>query len=231
MNLNHVEYDADAVSSVRVDCTIFRIRVIGSDGGNLELTWRDSATRHLVVKQGPEGLRVTDRAAVTVYGPLSLINLKQDAHVIIKIPNGYAGKLVLQSGGEKVHLTDVTMKGSIGVASTTGEILLEQVGARVIDVRGNHGKVNCFGIEATELIDISSQSGAIACHVSGLEEDYTRYFHSENRHAPVPDSGGNGARKLRATSRRGAITVEFSQGGLARAPHRTFDLRDAFRDW
>lgn len=231
MGLKCAKYALDNIQKIQINCKIFKIRVVGCQSNKLELSWNDTFTRNLITKQQNDELTITDNAAITLYGTLSLIDLKRDSQLLIKVPENYEGIIILQSNEEKIHLTDIKTNGDIGVASNTGEIILENVEAKVIDIRGNNGKINCFAIKTAEIIDISSENGNIACCINDCEENYTIYCKTKNRRCNFPECQGDGNKKLRITSRRGSISVEFQEGNLARNITNRYNRRNSFKDW
>lgn len=231
MGLKYTDYELVNIQKIQINCKIFKIRVVGCQSGKLELSWSDTITRSLSVEQLNDELVITDSAAIALYGTLALIDLKRDAQLLIKVPENYQGIIILQSNEEKIHLTDVKTYGNIGVASNIGEIILENVEAKVIDIRGNNGKINCFAIKATELIDISSETGSIACCINDREENYTIYCITKSRRCNFPECKGDGDKNLRITSKMGSISLEFQEGNLARSISNRFNRRNSFKDW
>lgn len=231
MGLKCAEYELDNIQKIQINCRIFKIRVVSCQSGKLELSWIDTSTRSLTVEQQNNELIITDNAAIALYGTLRLIDLKRDAQLLIKVPENYQGIITLQSNEEKIHLTDVKTNGNIGVASNTGEIILEDVETKVIDIRGNNGKINCLAIKATEKIDISSQNGSIDCCINDREENYTIYCKTQNRRCNFPECKGDGEKKLRITSKLGNISVDFQEGNLARNISNRYNRKNSFRDW
>jgi hypothetical protein len=231
MGLKCAEYELDNIQKIQFNCKLFKIRVVGCQSGKLELSWRDTSTRSLIVEQQNDELVIKDRAAIALYGALGLIDLKRDSQLLIKVPQTYQGIITLQSNEEKIHLTDVKTNGNIGIASNTGEIVLENAEAKVIDIRGNNGKINCFAIKATEIIDISSEHGSIACCLNDHEENYTIYCKTQNRGCNFPECKGDGHKKLRITSKMGSISVEFQEGNLARNISNRYNRQNSFKDW
>ncbi len=231
MGLKCTEYNLNNIQKIQINCKIFKIRVVGCQSNNLELSWSDTFTRSLSVKQQDNVLFITDSAAITLYGTLTLIDLKRDAQLLIKVPETYPGIITLQSNEEKIHLTDVKTYGNIGIASNTGEIILENVETKVIDIRGNNGKINCLAIKVADQIDISSENGNIACCINDFEENYTIYCKTQNRRFNFPECKGDGNKKLRIVSKIGNISIEFQNGTLARTITNRYNRRNSFKDW
>lgn len=231
MGLKCAEYELDNIQKIQINCRIFKIRVVGCQSSKLELSWSDTFTRSLTVEQQNNELIITDSAAIAFCGTLRLIDLKRDAQLLIKVPENYQGIVTLQSNEEKIHLTDVKTNGNIGVASNTGEITLENVEAKIIDVRGNNGKINCFATKVIETIDISSENGSIDCCMNDREENYTIYCKTRNRRCSIPECKGDGDKKLRITTKMGNISVEFQEGNLARNISSRYNRRNSFKDW
>jgi hypothetical protein len=137
--------------------------------------------------------------------------------------------------------------------SNGGKILLENVDASKIDLRGNVCKVSCYGVTVAETLDISSKTGQIQCYVDGTEDDYTVFCHTERRHsssaaalrAEARRNGqdprtvqtsdavplGHGPRKVCITSETGQIDFAFQNGGTARRTAGRYQRGNSFQDW
>ena len=163
MGLEYVEYPVTEIERLEVNCKLFAIRVMGSATDKIELSWRDTTMRSLEVKQEGNTLKLIDHAAIGIYGTLALINLKKDDQLLIKLPESFTGKAIIQSRSESVHLSDLKFPGNFGVSSDAGEILLENVETAKIDIRGNLCKVNCYGVGVTETLDIPAFHSPPVC--------------------------------------------------------------------
>ncbi|MFR0557962.1 hypothetical protein PSRA_0179 [Pseudoscardovia radai] len=248
MGLEYVEYPVTEIERVEVNCKLFAIRVMGSATDNIELSWRDTTMRSLEVKQEGNTLKLIDHAAIGIYGTLALINLKKDDQLLIKLPESFTGKAIIQSRSESVHLSDLKFPGSLGVSSDAGEILLENVETAKIDIRGNLCKVNCYGVGVTETMDISSKTGQIQCYVDGTEEEYSVFCNTErkrhvtavNRSNPrrpggiwtnAPERLGHGPRKVCITTETGQIDFAFQNGVKTRKTAGRYRHGNSFQDW
>lgn len=231
MKLNVNEFYANEIDKLEVNCKIFQIRLVGSLSDKIEFSWKDTATRRLEIKRDGNLLKVVDHMATTVYGTLALINLKKDAQLLIKIPENYSGKLILQNKDNPIHLTDVSIFGDIGIANKAGDILLENVSANLIDIRGNHGKVKCYEIKADSMIDISTESGAITCSINDLQENYSIFCDTKNRRTDCPRGTENAPKKLRVSSKIGLITVNFQNSVTGSKTMGRCNSRNAFHNW
>ncbi|MFR0555687.1 DUF4097 family beta strand repeat-containing protein [Pseudoscardovia radai] len=248
MGLEYVEYPVAEIERVEVNCKLFAIRVMGSATDNIELSWRDTTMRSLEVKQEGNTLKLIDHAAIGIYGTLALINLKRDDQLLIKLPESFTGKAIIQSRSESVHLSDLKFPGNLGVSSDAGEILLENVETTKIDIRGNLCKVNCYGVGVAETMDISSKTGQIQCYVDGTEEEYSVFCNTErkrhvaaaNRSNPrhprgiwtnAPEQLGHGPRKVCITTETGQIDFAFQNGAKTRKTAGRYRHGNSFQDW
>lgn len=248
MGLEYVEYPVTEIERLEVNCKLFAIRVMGSATDKIELSWRDTTMRSLEVKQEGNTLKLIDHAAIGIYGTLALINLKKDDQLLIKLPESFTGKAIIQSRSESVHLSDLKFPGNLGVSSDAGEILLENVETAKIDIRGNLCKVNCYGVGVTETLDISSKIGQIQCYVDGTEEEYSVFCNMERkRHVAaadhsdprrprgirtnVPEQLGHGPRKVCITTETGQIDFAFQNGVKTRKNAGRYRHGNSFQDW
>lgn len=231
MELKLKEFRATEIKKLEINCKIFQICVTNSLSENIEISWRDTTLRTLKVKQDGDNLVITDKAMVTVYGTLALINLKKDSQLVVKIPNAFTGKIILQSNEEKIHLTDITSLGDIGISSNTGEVLLENVYANLIDVRGNHGKVECYSVAVDSMLDISTKDGQITCYIDGSKDDYSIFCNTKSHKCTCPETNDESPKKVRVVSQIGSISIDFQSGNLARKSTNRYDRHNSFKDW
>ncbi len=220
------------IQKIRIDCKIFEIKISSYSGAELEMRWSDSSTRTLKIAQTDTELNITDKAAITIYGPLELINLKKNAQLEIHVPERYDQMLIVQSQSNKICLSDLKIPGKIGLASDTGEILLENVEAGQIDIRGKNGKINCYAITAEREININSTLGNIVCCINDEEAAYTVFCETQRtRRNSVPAGGGTGDKKLRILSKQGQVSVSFQPGVFPAGMQGNRARGDKFQDW
>ncbi len=231
MNLKQKNYELNRVKKIEVNCRIFKIRIMESPSEQIEFTWRDSVMRTLEIKENNGTISVADRASIGIYGTLALIDLKKDAQFLIKIPKAYSGKIVLQTKEEMVHVTDVDFQGNLGISTNTGEILLENVAARLIDIRANIGKTNCYGIDASDAIYISSTRGNILCNLCGEESEYTVSCTTSNRRNRMTGTYGDGKKNVQLNSEHGEIQYACLSGKAAMKPSSRYNRRHSFKEW
>ncbi len=227
------------ISKIDVNCDIFTIQVYESDNDNIEILWKDSTMRTLEIKMDKGVVTIRDRATIGFYGPLELIDLKAGADLIIRIPNSYEGKAIFQCKGD-LTISNLNTKAAIGLATNTGEILLDRVSCGKLDIRGNSGKINCYSLDATSDISISSQNGDIMCSLLRSEKDYSVSYATNNRHATSRENdsqrgssgtAGNGSVSVLLTSERGTIDFSFQNGTVVPMPSNSYNHNNAFEDW
>lgn len=231
MSLKTKTYPCAEIEKLDVNCTLYKIRVVESPSDMIEISWRDTAKRTLELKLEDRTLKLLDHAAISIYNTLALIDLKKDAQLLIKLPKSYTGKAIFQSKEEPVHLSSLTSKATIGVASSTGEILLENVCCSQLDIRGHQVKINCYSLDTTGSVNISSKNGAINCNLLGSESDYTVSCNTSNRRCTVNGVTGQGDKKVQLNSERGEILFTFQNGISTSKPTSRYDRKDAFQEW
>jgi hypothetical protein len=231
MKLKYLEYKANEIDKLEINCHIFSICVVNSLTDKIELSWCDTLMRTLDISQEGNQLSLEDHASIGIYGTLALIDLKKEAQLLIKVPMDYSGMLIIQSKEEKILLTDVTILGNIGISSNIGEITLENINANLIDIRGHHGNINCFAVDISEMLDISADSGKIDCCINGFEENYTVFCKTQNRRCNYPEISGQGAKKLRIVSKMSTINIQFQNGAIARKSLNKYSRHGSFKDW
>ena len=233
MGTKYEKFNLEKIQKVRIDCKIFEIQISSFSGSDLELSWTDSATRTLKITQTDDELNITDKAAITVYGTLALINLKKNAKLVVRVPEDYDKIFIIQTQSTRIFLSNLKLSGKVGLASETGEILLENVEAEQIDIRGKNGKINCYAITANQEININSALGNIVCCINDEEDAYTVFCDTQraNQLPNIPVGGGKGDKKLRITSKQGQITVSFQPGVLSSEINGKQLKHDKFQDW
>lgn len=224
-------YVASSLKKIEINCKIFNIKVLGTDKNQVELVWSETAVRSLEAKLQDGILTVSDHAAIAIYGPLELISLKRKCQLVIYIPASYQGKLILQTNDEKICVSSVFFQGNLGIASSVGQILLENVNARLIDIRGSHGQTECYAVKVEHSMDVSTDTGSNKCCINDDKENYTVYCKTTNASIPCPGCSGNGAKQLRLSSNYGAISVEFYKGPAVHRPGVPCEFGGEFKDW
>lgn len=231
MGLEMKSYPCDQISKIDANCKIFKIRVVESPNDNIEISWRNTTMRSLEIKESNGGLKITDHAAIGIYGALALINLKKDAQLLIKLPSHYNGKIILQTKEELIHVSNITADASVGISTSTGKILLENTSVRHIDIRGNAGKIETFSLDATESITITSKSGEILCGLLGSEEDYTISCMTKNRRCKQTGTTGSGTKKVSLNSEIAMIQFQYQNGLSISGTKNRYNRKDSFKDW
>lgn len=229
--MKYMEYKASEIDKLEINCRIYNICVLNALSDKIEITWCDTIMRTLDIKPEGNQLNITDHAAIGIYGTLALIDLKKDSQLLIKVPTDFKGKLIFQTKEDKIRLTDVSILGNIGISSNSGEILLENVNANLIDIRVNHGNINCYAVNVSDLLDISSENGKIDCFINSPEENYTVFCQTKNRRCNYPETSGTGERKLRIVSKMSAINIQFQDGVIARKSSQRYNRHGSFKDW
>ncbi|QOG29393.1 hypothetical protein [Enterococcus casseliflavus] len=103
--------------------------------------------------------------------------------------------------------------------------------ANLIDIRGNHGNINCYAVDVADMLDISSQNGKIDCIINNSEENYTVFCKTQNRRCNYPEKSGTGEKKLRFVSKIGTINIQFQNGVISRNPSNRYNRHSSFKDW
>lgn len=231
MSLKTKAYPLTQIQKVVINCRIFKIHVVASDNESMELSWSNSVMRSLEIQQSDGVLTVLDHAAIGVYGALALINLKKDAQLLIKLPASYSGKLILQTREESVYISNIQSSATVGISTGTGEILLESVSFKKLDIRGNAGKTNGYSLDVTDSMQISSKSGSISCNLIGCEAEYTVSCATRNRRSDGTGVIGTGEKKVLLNSEHGEIHYSFQNGITTAKPSSRYNRRNSFNEW
>ncbi len=72
------EFLANDITDIQIKSRLSQINMIAGTSGNIVLRWTDTKRRTTTVKQFGGALEVMDQGAITFYGILGLIALKED---------------------------------------------------------------------------------------------------------------------------------------------------------
>ena len=72
------EFPANDITDIQIKSRLSQINMIARTSGNIVLRWTDTKRRTTTVKQFGGELEVMDQGAITFYGILGLIALKED---------------------------------------------------------------------------------------------------------------------------------------------------------
>lgn len=231
MSVEMKSYPINQITKLDVNCKIFSIKVVKSSSFNIELSWSNTVMRSLEIQETENVLKITDHAAIGIYGTLALINLKKDAQLLIKIPSKYTGKIILQTREESIHVSNISADIEMGIATSTGKIIFENVCTRTIDIRGNSGKTEVSSIDAKETIVITSKNGEINCGLLGIADDYTVSCITKNRRCTQTGTTGSGRKKVLLKSEYAMIRFQFQNEVTLSAFSARYNRHGSFKDW
>ncbi|MDD3220357.1 MAG: DUF4097 family beta strand repeat-containing protein [Lachnospiraceae bacterium] len=231
MGTKFQKYNISDFQKISINCHIFNISIISSSNHDIELSWKDTVMRTLEIEKTEGILSITDRASVGIYGTLALINLKKDATLLVKIPSSFSGNLILQTKNDKLYVADINITGNIGVSSDSGEILLENICANTLDVRGNIGKINCYSVSVEHQLNISARTSSINCIINGIPDDYSVYCESQNHRSSYPQNLTTGPHKVSVINKTGIVRIQFQNNSTIKKQHSYYNRHDSFKDW
>lgn len=231
MSLKTQSFAGAEIQKIDVNCNIFKIRVVASPSDMIEISWKDTVMRSLEVKAEKGVLRILDHAAIGIYGTLALINLKKDAQLLVKLPASFAGKAIFQAKNELIHISDLSSLATVGISTSTGEIVLENTSFNQLDIRGYAGRVSCHSLDVIDSAAIITKSGAILCNLLGNEADYYLSVSTRNRRNNANGSYGSGTKKILLSSDHGEIRYSFENNlAVGRFANR-YNRNNSFREW
>lgn len=231
MSVKTKSFASAGIDKIDVNCSIFRIRVVASPSDMIEISWMDTAMRSLEIIEAHGVIRILDHAAIGIYGTLALINLKKDAQLLVKLPASYAGKAVFQAKNEPIHISDISSRATVGISTSTGEIILENAGFNQLDIRGNAGRVSCYSLDVGESAAITTRSGAILCNLLGNETDYCLSVSTRSRRNNANGSYGSGAKKVLLNSEHGEIQFSFQNDLAVDRFAGRYSRNNSFAEW
>lgn len=231
MSLKTQSFSSAEINKIDVNCSIFKVRVVASPSDMIEISWQDTVMRSLEIKEENGAIKIFDHAAIGIYGTLALINLKKDAQLLVKLPSSYSGKAIFQTKNETIHISDISSLATVGISTSTGEIILENTSFNQLDIRGNAGRINCYSLDVGESAAITTKNGAILCNLLGNEADYSLSISTRNRRNNANGSYGSGTKKVLLNSDLGEIRYSFENGlAIDRAANR-YNRNNSFSEW
>lgn len=231
MSIQTRAFEFSKIQKIEVNCSIFNIRIVESPFDSIEISWSDTVMRSLEVKEKDGNLTICDHAAIGIYGTLALINLKKDSQLLIKLPKDYSGKAIFQTKNESIHISNLICQAKVGLSSNTGKILIENACFQHLDIRGNAGKINCYSLNTTGSVIITSKSSPITCYLVGDESDYSVSSKTNNRRCISNGNFGNGPKKIVLSSNHGEIYYSFQNGFDNYSPSDRHNKINSFKEW
>lgn len=204
------KFPANQISSIQIESKLSQINITEGQDGDIVLRWTDTKRRTTTAVQNGSLLSVSDKAPVTLYGIIGLIQLKQDKELTLELPSGFAGSIQISSRDEAVRALGLQLNGNLQIKTTTGAIEISAVKARSFDLTSSHGNISLRGITSDKGITATTIGSCIECTCA---EDGTAYLldcHSEQGTCSLPVTAYHGSKPLRLRSTTGTITVRFT---------------------
>lgn len=229
-------YALQAIQKIHLNSNLFRLEITSSPHEQIEIQWTETSKRSLSFMQSGTVLKIEDKVAIdkmlfAALDPLGLFELKRDALLVLRIPAAYTGSVICQTKEETINAANLHFGGKLGIATNTGKIMLKDVQADTIDIRGNLGEIKCYDIDCQNLIDLSTERADILCDIADEEKHYTILCQTKHGRTNTPNESGSGSKKLRLTTITGNIEVQFADGLKEKTSTRRYNMKDAFEDW
>ena len=229
-------YALQAIQKIHLNSNLFRLAITSSPHEQIEIEWTETSKRSLSFTQSGNVLKIEDKVTIdkmlfAALDPLGLFELKRDALLVLKIPAAYTGSVICQTKEETINAENLHFDGKLGIATNTGKIMLKDVQADTIDIRGNLGEIKCYDVDCQNLIDLSTERADILCDIADEEKHYTTLCQTKHGRTNTPNESGNGSKKLRLTTITGNIEVQFADSLKEKTSARRYNMKDAFEDW
>ena len=205
------KFPANKISSIQIESKLSQVNITQGQDSEIVLRWTDTKRRTTTAVQNGNLLSVSDKAPVTLYGIIGLIQLKQDKELTLELPSGFAGSIQVSSRDEAVRALGLQLEGSLQIKTTTGSIEISTVKAGNFDLSSAHGNISLHGIASDRGITAATTGSCIECTCAEDGTDYLLDCHSEQGTCSLPTTAYHGSKLLRLRSTTGAITVRFTE--------------------
>lgn len=202
-------FPVQSITRITIKLSLSQITVVRGGTSDIVLRWTDTKRRTTSAVQTGQALQVSDKAPLTLYGVLGLIELKRDKELTLELPADYAGSLTLETKDEAIRLLGVEMAGDLSAKTTTGGVELSAVSAARLELTTQSGKLDLKGIASTKSISLTTISGIVHCTCTEPAENYLLDIHSDHGDCDAPAMGGKGPKLFRAHAQHGQMQIRF----------------------
>lgn len=198
------------VTEVLVDVRVFRAEVVSSLNEELTLTWNENPMRRIEALRAGDAIEISDKASVASKLPRTVFARLKSPTLTVGIPVGYTGRVAIRAEGQPVAADALGTDCDLAVSCVAGRVSLAGCLVRSIDVEGRLSEVELLSCDASEFINVETDTGGIFCYLLGDEGRYTVEARSDGKRAPLDVAHGDGPVAVTLQSARGKVFLSFS---------------------
>lgn len=204
------EFPVNDITDIQIKSRLSQINIVAGSGENIVLRWTDTSRRTTTAKQFGGVLEVRDEGAITLYGVLGFIALKEDKELTLEVPAGFTGSVKAESHDEMVRVFGIEKLGNMTIKTTIGAIEITGTNAANYQLSTMGGNISLRGIASDAGISAETHNGNIDCLCVGDERDYLVDCHTQSGYVDVPPMGYyQGNIPLRLRTMTGGISLRF----------------------
>ena len=204
------EFPVNDITDIQIKSKLSQINIVAGNSENIVLRWTDTSRRTTTAKQFGRALEVMDQGAITFYGVLGFIALKEDKELTLEVPAGFNGSVRAESHDEMVRVFGIEKLGNLPIKTTIGAIEITGTNAANFQLSTMGGNISLRGIASDAGISAETHNGNIDCLCVGDEKDYSVDCHTQSGYVDAPPmSYGHGKKPLRLRTMTGGISLRF----------------------
>ncbi len=204
------EFPVNDIAEIHIKSKLSQINIVAGSSENIVLRWTDTSRRTTTATQFGSALEIKDEGAVTLYGVLGFMALKEDKELTLEVPAGFTGSVRAESHDEMVCVFGIGKLRSLDIRTTIGAIEITGTNAADYRLSTMGGNISLRGIASDAGISAETHNGNIDCLCIGDERDYMVDCHTQSGYIDVPPTGYyRGKIPLRLRTRTGGISLRF----------------------
>lgn len=202
-------YSIKGISDIQIKSRLSQVNIMESSSEEITLRWTDTKRRTTTAVQNGSSLVVEDKAPITLYGIVGLIQLKQDKELTLELPAGFGGSIRIESRDEAVRVLGVESNGSLSIKTTAGPIEISASKMQRYELTSMSGNILLQSIVSDKGIRADTDNGNIDCTCAESSEEYLLDCRSEHGSCNLPSEVHRGRKPLRLHTSTGAVKVQF----------------------
>lgn len=204
------EFSVNDITDIQIKSRLSQINIVAGNSENIVLRWTDTSRRTTTAKQFGKALEVMDQGAITFYGVLGFIALKEDKELTLEVPAGFNGSVRAESHDEMVRVFGIEKLGNLTIKTTIGAIEVTGTNAANFQLSTMGGNISLRGIVSDAGISANTHNGNIDCLFVGDETQYLLDCHTDRGTLDIPRTTYNGEIPIRLRTVSGKISVQFT---------------------
>ncbi len=180
------EFPVKDITDIQIKSKLSQINIVAGSSENIVLRWTDTSRRTTTATQFGSALEIKDEGAITLYGVLGFMALKEDKELTLEVPAGFTGSVRVESHDEMVRVFGVERLGSLTIKTTIGAIEITGTNAVDYQLSTMGGNISLRGVTSDAGISAETHNGNIDCLCIGDERDYMVDCYTQSGYVDVP---------------------------------------------